>query len=170
MLVTSWKESLERINAHMFSGSTESIESLTNLIQDGASMARKPIDQSVVQKSAERFLYARLIVEAWRMQGYYPVLLDTEKDCKDMGVGTNIWTTPRDLNGVARICREDGRQFHLLSVTQNAAGSCNIAGPLGMNPASNCPYRKLEVPPGLKDMRQKVTVFGGVSILDMIKW
>jgi hypothetical protein len=132
-------------------------------------MARLPVDQSVVQNSAERFLYARLIVETWRMQGYYPVLLDTEKDCNDMGVGTNIWTMPRDLNGGARICRGD-RQFHLLSVRGKATGSCDRGVPLGMNPAPNCPVRRMEVPPGLNDMSHNVAEFGGISIFDMATW
>jgi hypothetical protein len=92
-----WKESLTTMNHEVFSGSDAGLKTLTKLIQNGNSIDRKPVDAVEVQKGAIKFLVSILIPEVWRLQGFYPVLLDAGFPCGVAGIGIGQWTDRKKL-------------------------------------------------------------------------
>jgi hypothetical protein len=166
--VDTWIKVTVYTNKEIFSGNDLSLQMLSNLLKDGNSLIRMPLNVVEVTKHVEKLLYSMLILSTWRMQGYSPVLVDTGRQCDDMGVGTKDWTTPNDLLHLARICIGD-RQYHMLA-TQGSYGCSTVpaAGP-GTPGHINC-NKFLKVPPGLKEIRvnENIADWGGLNIYTMI--
>ena len=80
-----------------------------------------------VQKSVTKFLASVIVPEVWRMQGYYPVLLDTAFPCDVTGIGIGQWSDKKNV-GDAEVCMtneggvsrgkpfDGGRQYQLWAV------------------------------------------------------
>ena len=111
--VNIWKESLTITNKAIFNGNGESLEMLTKLLQNGISENGNPGQAFDYQKSTTKFLFSTILPDIWRMQGFHPVLLDTEWDCKTKGIGVRQWTKRKDVMDLM-ICLDD-RQYQLWS-------------------------------------------------------
>jgi hypothetical protein len=166
--VRAWIYITEKVTAEIFSGNDRSLRLLSEMLKDGNSLKRKPLPVSAVRQPAEKLLYSTLILATWRMQGFWPVLVDTNKACSDMGAGTKDWTNPKDLLHLARICIGD-RQYHMLAVSGSYGCSSWAATGPGTPGTQHCNF-KLQVPPGLKDIRKDTTIpeWGKLNIYTMI--
>ncbi|KAF2664250.1 hypothetical protein BT63DRAFT_418375 [Microthyrium microscopicum] len=126
-IIEGWKESLVRMNQELFEGNEESIRTLTNLVRNGNSMYAMPANATAVQKSAIKFIVTALIPEVWRLQDFYPVMVDTLWPCNVPGIGIGQWHSMKHV-GAANLCFTDeygqlqngttfrGRQYHLFGV------------------------------------------------------
>lgn len=102
-IITEWKKTLTGMTASLFSGDDASISMLTRMMQNGNMLKRTPQSSDDVQGNATKFLYSILIMEVYRMQGFYPVLLDAAWICEQKGIGIRQWTDKKDV-GDAHIC------------------------------------------------------------------
>jgi hypothetical protein len=157
--VKEWKRSLEAINRAVFSGDETSISILTKLVQDGRSLNRDPGDKSTFGESANKFLYSALIPATWRMQGYYPVLLDMAFPCKTPGIGIRQWTGTKKLDNQI-VCYND-IQFQMFAIKGNdpCAQADAISG-------GDCKRYLIDLP-GLKEIQVKNDLWGGLDQLSL---
>jgi hypothetical protein len=179
-IVMDWKESLTAMNHEVFSGTDASLQTLTKLIQNGNSLNRKPVNSVLVQKGATKFLVSILIPEVWRLQGYYPVMLDAGFPCTVSGIGIGQWTDRKNV-GPAGICAMDeggeykdgrtwtgGRQYQLWAVKGEWDGKCkhqsNYEKACGVKGCDNY----LTDLPGLKEMREPNNDWYGLDIFNLI--
>jgi hypothetical protein len=175
--VAEWQTSLTTMNNVIFSGDEQSIQVLTNLIHNGNSLNRTAANSLQVQNQATKFLVSIMIPEVWRMQGYYPVLLDTAFPCGVTGIGIRQWTDKKNV-GEAEVCmvneggigRDDkpftgGRQYQLWGVKGSWGDQCTrVNNPCGIR---SCNHFLTQLP-GLKDIREPIKEWSGLSIFDMI--
>jgi hypothetical protein len=175
--IEAWKESLTEQNTQLFSGSEESIARLTALIKDGRSYARDPLNRQDVQKQATKFIASIMVPDVWRLQGYYPVLIDAGFKCGTKGIGIRQWTNKKDI-GDAEFCFNEGgseygkpyagpRQYQLWGVkgeyqcTCEPARACSLGG--GDQKCS-----MLSDLPGLKSIKKPIGDWAGANIIDMV--
>jgi hypothetical protein len=176
-IVEKWQESLTAMNRAVFSGDEQGIGVLTNLIHNGNSLSRQAAVADVVQGHATKFLVSMMVPEVWRMQGYYPVLLDTAFPCGVTGIGIRQWTNQKNV-GEAEVCMLDegginrdgkpfsgGRQYQLWAVKGGWNDNClQNSNPRQIHP---CNHYMTQLP-GLKDIRDPVGEWNKLSIFDMI--
>jgi hypothetical protein len=179
-IVTEWKATISAMNEVFFRGDEKSIAILNRLMRDGRSLQRKSINAFTVEKYVSKFLFSILIPETWRLQGYYPVLLDTAWPCDTKGIGVGQWTNKKNV-GNALICREDeksndrsgkeydGRQYHLLAVKGVDSYQCGAArDALGPHEGRSC-AKTLEELPGLAALQNKVKQWGELDIHSLVQ-
>jgi hypothetical protein len=176
--VKDWKASLTDMNSAAFSGDEFSINFLQKMIGDGNSLDREPASVLDIETYATKFLASILVPEVWRMQGYYPVLLDTAFPCDTEGIGWGQWTDRKKV-GNTKMCWEgEGgidrdaksfdsfRQYQLWTVKDPWINSaCN--GPCTTCGVCNCKHYMTE-PPGLGKLLEPVVAWGKISIYDII--
>ena len=136
------KVSLTKANKDIFSGSDASIDLLYRLVNHGKLINTfSEITAFEAETLALRTLYAYLLPHVWRSKNYYPVLIDMEGPCTDVGKGNYKWTTASDAIK-AGVCVND-KLYYLMALngwdrkcTQNKAGEI-------------CHFNKMPLPPGL---------------------
>lgn len=174
--VKEWQNALDNVNTALFSGDDTSISAITNLIQQGNMLDLQPLNASIIQSHAEKFLFSILVPAAWRMQGFYPVLIDTAFPCKTMGIGVGQWTKKKNV-GAALICRGsekstnahsnvpiDGRQYQLFAVKDKYYN--DRCPPPALRRACalyDCDHYLAELP-GIGDILNPEPDLGGISL------
>lgn len=159
--VTDWQESMRDINEVIFKGDENSFTILKNLLSDGKSLDHIPTNAADITKSTKKFLYSTIIPEAWRMQGFYPVLLYTAFPCDTPGIGVRQWTNKNKLD--EQIICKDGLQYQLWAV-EGKFGCKESNNPC--RPPTDC-HTLLSDLPGLKDIRKKVREWGELDVFSM---
>ncbi|KAF2416034.1 glycoside hydrolase [Tothia fuscella] len=172
-----WKASINSLNKLVFSGDEKGIEILTKLMSNGNSVSRSAADAIVIEKQALKFIVSVMIPELWRMQGLFPVLLDTGFPCGVEGIGVGQWTNKKNV-GDAQICMTNeggigrdgqsfsgGRQYQLWAVQ---GPFCKTGGSVGCN-IKDCNTHYLESLPRLGKIRKPNSDWNGLTIFDMVK-
>lgn len=175
--VEAWKESLTQQNRQLFSGSEESISKLTALIKDGRSYARDPLDRQEVQRQATKFIASIMVPDVWRLQGFYPVIIDAGFKCGTKGIGIRQWTDKKDIRD-AEFCFNEGgseygkpytgpRQYQLWGVKGEYTCSCEPARACSLGGGTR-KCSMLSDLPGLKSIKKPVDDWAGANIIDMV--
>jgi hypothetical protein len=176
--IEAWKESLTMQNDKIFSGTEESIATLDALIRDGRSYARDPLPRVQVQKQATKFIASIMVPDVWRLQGFYPVLLDAGFRCGTKGIGIDQWTRQKNI-GDAEFCFNEGgseygkpysgpRQYQLWGVKGDYQCACSPAGRTCSLGGGEMKCSMLSNLPGLKSIKKPVEDWAGANIVDMV--
>ena len=89
-------------------------------------------------------LYAYLLPHVWRSKNFYPVLIDVDGPCTDVGKGNYKWTTASDAIK-AGVC-VDGKLYYLMAINGwDRSCTSNKSGEI-------CHFRKIPLPPGLSKL------------------
>jgi hypothetical protein len=158
---TDWQNTMRDMNAVIFKGDENSFSILNSLITEGKALKRTPTDAADIAKSTKKFLYSTIIPEAWRMQGYYPVLLYTAFPCDTPGIGVRQWTNKKKLD--EQIICKDGLQYQLWAV-EGTFGCKRNNNPC--RAPEDCQNLLTDLP-GLKDIREKIKEFGYLDVFSM---
>jgi hypothetical protein len=138
-----------------------SLSILKKLLSNGKAMDHSPTAASVIARNTKKFLYSTIIPEAWRMQGFYPVLLDTAFPCDTPGIGVRQWTNKKKLDEQV-ICK-NGIQYQLWAV-KGKFGCKQQNNPCRL--PEDC-HTLLTDLPGLKDIRKTIKEFGDLNVFSM---
>jgi hypothetical protein len=158
----SWKESLTLINEATFSGEESSLRMLDKLLQNGNSVRRQPGRAIDYETSSTKFLFSAILPDTWRMQSYYPVLLDTAWDCKTQGIGVRQWTKRKNVLDLA-VCLND-RQYQMWAVK----GDYRCKPPSNQCGVADIPCENyLTELPGLSYLQQEQETFGNMSMISL---
>jgi hypothetical protein len=158
--VDMWKDGLVAAAEKLFNGQDDTLEVLTSLLQDGFSYKQRHENVVDFKTQATKFLFSAIIPEVWRIQGYNPVLLNTERECEASGVGVGQWTG--QTNDFSVICYQN-TQYQLWAV--KGRWTCEDPNDWCIRPKGCNHY--LTAPPGIDFIRDKRHEFGGMDVFSL---
>jgi hypothetical protein len=161
-MVQRWQSHLRDIHTAIFNGDEKSLKFLNELLRDGGFSRWNPGGARDFKYQYKKLLYSILIPAAWRIQGYYPVLLDTAFPCNTPGIGVAQWMNSKDI-GDQIICNSD-RQYQLWGV--KGQYGCDTEQPrYSIRTRCNIQLTRL---PGLEDICEEIGSWGDLRIFSMV--